>query len=237
MKIFIDSYNTKFMQNMRISHNHDIHIVSDNHKGQLYKLHQQQKISAYIFSLSGLNTETLQFINDYYNNIKIFIYHDIENIDLIDKIPQCIHLVHNETIKNNNIIYIPQLINNKIFNSSINTSKKNNDSIICFMDQLSNISIELKELLYPNTKLKIKLYNLLEPHPQNLGWVSEEDKFKLLTNNKFYLSLNELYNQEAVLCGCEVFTIDGLKQNKNINSHINMEYQTYTNFLTNILTQ
>jgi len=234
MKLFVADDSTKFIQNIKLSASTDINIISTHHTGQLYRLHQRYKLSAYLFSLQHLNKEVLQFINDYHSSVKIFIYHYQKNVNIIEKLPKCYHMIHKEqdNINVNNIIPIPKLLNTNIFVKT-NHSKIYNQHIVCFMDQIYDITPELNLLLYPNSKLKIKMYNTTTKHPQNLGLASEQDKFHILNNNQYYLSLDGLYDQEAMLCNCDILTINNLKE--RINDSIDMSYESYSQFLIDTL--
>lgn len=233
MKIFISIKNNKFIKNIILSQVPGLEILSGNHRQQLYKIHQHHRINAYIFSLDDLDSETLQFIEDYHNQIKIFIYHNVLDKQIIESLSGCYHL-SKDRYNTSNFIQIPQLINIHIFGNQklVNRDKR----IVSFIDNLDNVSSELSELLYPNNKqLNIKMYGGTFLHMQNLGLVSEKDKADILNSNTGFLSLDTNYILEALLCGCDIYTIDSIKQNQPINDRLSLDYQTYSEFLTNIL--
>lgn len=233
MKIFISDKNNKFIKNIILSQVPGLDIVSGNYQQQLYKIHQYHKINAYIFSLDDLDSETLQFITDYQNKIKIFIYHNLLNKDILERLSGCYHLSE-DNYRESNFIQIPQLINTHIFYH--NKLDHRNKQIVSFIDNLDGIPAELSQLLYPSDReLNIKMYGGAFGHMQNLGLVSEKDKAVILNSNTGFLSLDTNYLLEALLCGCDVYTTESIKNNLTINDRISLDYQTYSEFLTNIL--
>ena len=232
MKIFISSKNNKFIKNLILSKIEGLGIISGDHKQQLYKIHQHHKINAYIFSLDDLDDETLQFIGDYHNQIKIFIYHNVFNRTILEGLSGCYHLSDTGCTASN-FIQIPTLVNTDIFKNMQLPQRAGN--IVSFIDNVDSISTELSSLLYPNKSFNIKLYGGTFGNIQNLGLVSEQDKADILNRNVGFLSLDTDYIQEALICGCDIYTIESLKDQQKINSHISLDHQTYTEFLTNIL--
>jgi hypothetical protein len=227
------------MNNMATSACLNIEVLSIDYRSNLYKLHQQNQISAYIFAVENLDKETLQFIDDYYRSVKFFIYHRNINTSIINAATKCAHLVHEKNIEalstSASIISIPKLLNTNVFIRPDTKHNNKKNDIVCFMDQVAGIPERLQNLLYPNSKLNIKMYNGTQAHAQNLGLASEYDKFHILSRSQSYLSLDGLYDQEARICDCDVFTTESLRVNKNINNSIDMNYMGYTEFLKDIL--
>lgn len=233
MKIFISTKNNKFIKNIVLSQIPGLDIISGHYQQQLYKIHQHHKINSYLFSLDDLDAETLQFIVDYHSKIKIFIYHNALNEQIIEHLSGCYHL-SKDNYSSSNFIQIPQLINTHIFYNQKREDR--NQQVVSFIDHLDNISSELAPLLYPNNKqLNIKMYGGTFGHMQNLGLASEIDKANILNSNTSFLSLDTSYIPEALLCGCDVYTTESIQNNLTINDRISLDYQTYSEFLTNIL--
>lgn len=230
MKIFISQDNSKFINNLLLNRIPHLDIISGNCKNNLYKIHQIYNPSSYIFSLSSINNEILQFIREYGLKIKIIIYHPNINKEVLQALPNCLHLIHDNTISNNTKV-IPKLINKELY---INTnSDYRHDSICSFVDDINQIPEDLASVLYPNTKLKIKLYGGSFKHAQNLGLILEQDKPAILNQNKYYLDLDNKYTYEAVACGCEIYTLDTLRNDKKISIDTTEidNIQTYSSFL------
>lgn len=233
MKLFISYNNSKFIKNVLNNDVEGLEILSSPYSGYLYKLQQQYHINSYIFSLEDLNQEVLQFISEYSHRLKIFIYHYQTNISLIQKLSHCQHLVH-DTHDLSNAINIPNLVNTNIFYNQ-HISNRSNNSLICFIDNNNECYNRLYNYLYPNKKYKIKIYGSVFKNPQNIGYVSEQDKADLLNKNINYLSLDDDYTQEALICDCNIYTLDSLDNNQAINHTLASKYETYSSFITKIL--
>lgn len=236
MKLFISNIkNSKFMDNIIFNNIPELEILYGNHRDQLYKIHQQRQINSYIFDIEVLDKELLQFVMENYLKTKIFLYHNYthSNRDIIEKIP-CYHLVHDQHALSN-AITIPELVNTNIFyNKKIQNRDQN--SIICFIKDIHDISDKFEALLYPKTKLPIKIYGSKGSHCQNLGSVTEQDKADILNKNIKYLDIDGSYLNEALICGCDIYTINTLLDNNSINHDIKPKYESYESFLVNILT-
>ena len=233
MKLFVGNIKSnKFMNNIVLNDIRDMQIVSGNYRGKLYGIHQQQKINSYIFDAEFLDKELFQFILQYNNHVKIFLYHRILNKELIEKVP-CYHLLHEE-YDIGSCIKIPSLVNSHIFYNHQNNNRSSKD-FVCFLDSIDGYN-ELNSLLYPNSNFAIKIYGSQKSHQQNLGTVSEKDKAELLNSHKNYLDLDGLYTNEAVACGCDIYTLESIKNNTIINIKNDTNYESYESFLYKILT-
>jgi hypothetical protein len=202
----------------------------------LYQTFYTYKFDAIIFMASKFNTEIFQFINEF-DNIKVFIYHDILNPALFDLSLNIVHLLDNYKNKNqDNIRNIPLLINKQLYDSISNISMKY-DVMVCFLDGLPNIPEQLSKFLYPNTKLPIKLFNNENIyHSQNLGMLNEVEKAHILKQAKYYITINNLYVAEAMASGCIVLApeeIDDMVPKKYKNKK---DYNSYSNFIENLMT-
>lgn len=233
MKLFVTPHNNRFIKNIVLNKLEGLEILSGDYKHQLYKIHQQHQIHSYIFISTELDSETTQFISDYCSKIKIFIYHNSYNDSLVKQFPNCYHLCHDSSSLHN-VISIPRLVNTDIF-FNMNSQNRSKGCFISFIDDIDIISKKLSHLLYPNTKFKIKIYGDSFGHYQNLGKVSEQDKADILNRNKNFLAVNDDYIEEALLCGCDIYTVDSIQDNKIINDTISVNYETYIEFLHNIL--
>lgn len=237
MKLFVSYYNNKFIRNIVLSKINNLEVLSGQYVGNLYKIQQKYLINSYIFSIEDLNNhEVLQFINDYSNKLKIFLYHSEFNNNIVSTLSKCTHLVNrlDSTSNTENVILIPNLVNSSIF-SNVKTEKSELDSIICFMDDVKIIPEKLYNILYPKSKIKIKMYGATFKHHQNLGSVSEQDKKYLLDKYQSYLDINGDYFREAAICSCDVYTIDSLLNKTAINKDIVMDHISYEQFLLSIL--
>jgi hypothetical protein len=236
MKLTVQYNNNKFINNigtLRISHL-SIDMVSVD--GILYQLFYQQKFSHMVFVESIVTNEILQFISEFFQQVKIFIYHDKQpNMDFINTYGSTIRHIIQSPIKLNNCINLPKLINNQIF---YDKKEKKDDSIVCFLDNLSetDISNKLVPILYPSNKEKIKLFNSPNfKHPQNLGLLSEEDKAYILQKSSSFISINDEYVAEALACGCDILDHNlnkiAIDNNQFLSSYVS--YETFIKELIN----
>lgn len=233
-KIFIQKINNKFIDNLSQSELPGFAIAFGHTDGVLYKIHHQYNFDIYVFSVSAINNEIIQFIIEFRHAVKVFLYHDIQPTE--EFIDQYGSLFHHLSIEPNQ-----QLVKNtKIPNNLVNTTLYKrldivkNDSIVFFLDGLNHIPPNIEKVLYPNTMLPIKLFNNNTiVHPQNLGLISELDKATILNEALYFISHNNFYEQEAALCGCKILNSNNIDINdaKIITPNI----ITYEEFIKNIL--
>lgn len=233
IKLLVQKTDNKFINNIELS-NTDFLIKNITAiQNQLYKLFYTDNYTHFIFVASLLDSEVLQFIDEFGENTKIFIYNDtnfpIAHIKNIAGVLQ----KEKDALSQNKIIAIPKLVNNEVFYKNHYT--KNSD-IVSFLDNIDSLPDDLNKFLYPSSKLRIKLFNNQNIiHPQNLGILSEIDKAELLKKSEYYLALNNDYVPEAWACGCKVLIVpdlDSLVPTKHKNSK---NFQSYGNFLKVIL--
>ena len=246
--ILIQSCNNKFVNNLKTLKSDDFSILCEPINGNLYKIFYGWKFTHAIFMESLLSPEILQFTSEFFQDIKIFIYHDKQvNLQIIEDYHIAAkQLVESSDKKINNAILLPKLYNDQLFNNK--NLIKNND-IVCFMDNFNSIPENLAKYLLPNSNnLPIKLFNNINiNHPQNLGLLSELDKSMILNMSKNYLSLDGEYVQEAKKCGCSVWRIDALgdlansgpKQLRSLFHHhdnsTDDNYTTYSKLMEEII--
>lgn len=236
MNIFISYDDNKFINNLILTRIYGVNINSGIHKNQLYRIHHNYKNHVYIFTTSSIDKECLQFIEDYGSKTNIFIYHESLDTDIVQKLGSCFHLIHDSSTQANNIIQIPNLINKNIF---YNKNLDRLDSVVTFIDNLKALPDNLNDILYPNTKWKIKMYGSKIKHNQNIGYITEIDKAEILNKNQHYLSIDNYYENEANACGCKIYTIDSIKECKPINSELlsTKELTLYSDFLISLVTK
>lgn len=223
MKIFIQPARDKFIDNCIPIRNSNFTIESQSINKNIYKIHHHQKCSHYIFVDKLLDNELLQFINDNYKSLKIYIYH----LQTIND-----HLIQSLGNKVNHILELPALYNPEIY---YNTNKPKEYQIVGFLDNTTSIPERLNQYLYPNSKLPIRLFN--HPgfkHPQNLGLLLEENKAEILNKSEHCLILNKNdYVIESKLCNCTPLDISELSTLKAeiYSSFTSDKAQTYEDFI------
>lgn len=231
-KLLVQKTNNKFINNIDLSSMDFCSKLVIDTTNELYKIYYHYKFSHAIFIASLFNEEINQFVLEFGEIVKVFIYNDLPTEFVHNK---NIHAViqKNKIESKNKIVVLPKLVNHEIFNQ-----KKSNrvNQIVSFLDDIDVIPENLNKYLYPSSKLCLKLFNNDSIiHPQNLGLVSEQDKASLLQQSDFYLAITDYYVPEAWACGTKVLEIDDLESlepNKFKNSK---SFQSYANFLKVLL--
>ena len=237
---FIEYLNNKFINNLQILKTQNKNILTGDISNNLYEIFYKYNFNEILFLANKLDSEKYQFISEYKNSVKCYIYHENEFDNLLyQKLSDIKHLINKseqDKINKNieNIIVIPSMINTQVYYTDHTINKV--PIISCFIDQIKHIPKNLETFLYPNTKLPIKLFN--NPniiHHQNLGTLSEIDKSTILRQSEYYLSIDEYYLEEAIACDCKVLTIDELDDLKPKKyTKIKKNNLTYTNFIENL---
>jgi hypothetical protein len=231
MKFFVQEFNDKFINNIIISLRRMGHeVLSCPVNGDIYRLYHKFNFDHAIFLSSFFTNEIAQFISEFHSkDIKFFIYHNEKEInqDIITHYGSaCTSLSY---IKNSHCVYIPQLLNEYIYTD---TKIKRNDSLCCFIDHINNIPEELEQHLYPNSKLKIRLFNNNKiKHHQNLGLLNEYEKPEILNQSEYFLAIDDYYVNEASSCGCKIVTLSELKNIKQKTKNKPKKILQYKNFI------
>lgn len=234
-KICITQSNKKFNKN--IQYYTDIAEVYEiNTKAySIYKIYYSVNsgIDIFIINLSCITKEVASFINDFKNHKIFIIYIDgttnIDLLNIIDPDKQLKYIVDNN-IEFDGIKLPKYIINDKLYRDIHEKTKT--DDIVYFLDNVDQLNDNINNILYPNTKLKIKMFNNSNiSHPQNLGLINETEKKDILLNSGSMIYTDESYVCEAIICGCSV--IDG-NQNIHLDSKHSEQvpnHETYSEFL------
>jgi hypothetical protein len=231
MNIFIEKQDSKFINNIILTLKHmEKNVFSSDINKDLYKIYYRYPFDVVIFLASKFNNETAQFISEMSSkDIKFFIYHDEElDVDLINSFSNvATHLSHTN---DKGVLQLTQMINNYIYKNIDLPRKKLSYAI--FLDHKKYIPDELLEILYPNTKLHINMFNSeYVSHYQNLGLISEIDKARILNQYEFFIDIDNNYSAEAVACGAKPITIEQIKNKKKVKNQKNMNMTTYEDFI------
>jgi hypothetical protein len=227
MRLLVQQDNSKFLNNIAITKLNNTDMISSPVSNNIYSLYYTYKFEAVIFSAEQVTDEIKQFIAEFFDNIQIFIYHQYKqpNPTFLKEFKSLKHLCHKPQ---KYCITIPLLLNNQIFNRDSSKYNKT-ESIIGFLDNLTEIPANLQKILYPHSKQQIKLYNNSNiNHPQNLGMLTEGEKADILYASKYYLGLEDNYALEASIAGCDIFMLSDSgamlpKKNTKIPAHITYE--------------
>jgi len=216
MNILVQQSQNKFTSNLD-SLSHKYRIIFVNIDRNIYKIRSQINPDVYIFSEKQMGHEERHFCQNIKDK-KIIVY--TESKDAVEW-PE-----HVTTINHSNM---PLLCNTQRF-------KKNNATIreidYCyFLDYDEKMPPQLINRLYPNTKDQILLFNNVNiKHPQNLGYLTEDEKAQVLNNTSCFISNNMNYAVEANMCGCQVVNLDWQDV-----SFDDINYKTYPEYIETIL--
>jgi hypothetical protein len=232
MKLFIQEFEDKFINNLSLIDHENIIIVTDSIHDDLYSIHYKYDFDAYVFISSLMTNEIYQYILEFNKIKKIILYHDTFNENIITALaPFCTNIGALET---KDIIKIPTLINDHLF---FNSNKQRNDYIPCFIDNVEVLDEDILSVLYPNSKFRIRLFGSSSiKHPQNIGLLSEQEKAEILNESESCLLIDDSYLLETISCGTKVLRP---KKGKLIEDKISpvTDVETYVQFLIRILQQ
>ena len=215
MKIILQYFSSKLINNLdNLSEEHE--IIAINIDNNIYQIEQKLNPDLYVLCSEKIGHEEIHFINN--TDKKIMIYNtNSSDISLKNK---------NITILNDSSL--PLLYNPKRF---YNQNIEKDIEYCYFLDKDKEIPNELSKHLIPNKVNKIKLFNNSNiSHPQNLGYLSEDDKSYILNRSKNYICKDMFYAIEASLCGCNI-----VDTNLNPISLDIKNYQTYAQYFEDIL--
>lgn len=240
--ILIQQSHNKFLQNCSALSFEDITIVDIAIGNNLYQTFFKYKPEHCLFSADTIDKEVAQFCEDYHDQTNIYFF--CQNEELSNRVKSIIgnnlKIQYIGYYHSDNIIIPESLINDQLF---FNTNTNTKDSVVCFMDGLSIIPSQLQDILYPNTKIPIKIFNCPQiKHYQNLGTLTEQDRASVLQTHRYYLDLQQPmlsnYINEAIACGCIPISIEDIKNNTYTTKLLpkqNSQPETYSHFLRNAL--
>lgn len=233
--ICITKSNKKLNNNLGYYSSEKIRFFELDSSQSIYKMHYSNKnMDTLIINSSQITDEIIDFVEQLGDALKIIIYHDDTTpVNLNNKVH---HIVDHAIDLNGQ--KLPQfIINDKIYTNIPSTINKTYD-MIYFLDQDTTIRDGLSQLLYPNSKSQIRLFNGEKiQHYQNVGYVNEQERKEILLESKTLLFSNEDYVCEASMCGCRVADISSDNIDiifNNINNPIipkNIQFTTYTTII------
>jgi hypothetical protein len=235
--LLIPNLNNKFYRNLTITQSNNFKILANNEllQGNVYGLYYRTKFDYIIVPSSLLSNSIVQFAIEYASSVKIIL--DIDSdlpTEFIDAYKNVFYFLTTNINTNNRFLLKPSfIINEKLYNNN-DLNKQN--FIVCFLDNCDSLPTELMDYLYPNSNLKIKMFNGVNiPHHQNIGMINEIERADILKNAEYYLVLNnESYAIEAKLSGCKLLNLDTIKNMEEISLEI-PKYTTYEQLLQDIL--
>lgn len=235
IKLFTQNAKNKFINNILYIDNEQLLVSTADMENSLYKIHSSFGFDAYLFNVSLFSNEISQFISEYFTKLKLFLYHDkgIDNNMINTYGSSCIHLVSEVSDDHRTKLVPSNLVSPQIFiPNTLNNSR--DGSIAYFLDEQPEIPANIKNILYPTTKMPIRLFNSLSiENNQHLGILSEQDKAKVLNRASYFISHKSYYEQEALLCGCAVLDYDSIDISKI--KPVASDYISYQQFMLGLL--
>jgi hypothetical protein len=229
MKLFIQNLNDKFIKNVSLVENNSLVVVTDNIDNNLYQIHYNYDFDAYIFVASLMNKEIYQYILEFNRDKKIILYNDILDWDVFDSLRSfCTHIGEYDI---EGMIKLPPLINDHIF---FDMKKPRQKHIPCLIDNKEILDNNLLSVLYPEKKFNIRLFGSLIKHPQNVGFLTEKNKAKILNESESCLVIDNQYLPEIISCGTKVLRAKKGELVPYDIENINLTIETYAHFLNRI---
>jgi hypothetical protein len=227
--------NKKLNNNLGYYNSEHIRFFEFDAKQSIYKMYyaSNKSIDTFIINSSQMNPEIIDFITQLGDSLKIIIYHDdTSEINVSNKVHHIVdYSINIEGQK------LPQfIINDKVYNIPVSFNKTYD--MVYFLDQDNTIRSGLSQLLYPNGKSQIRLFNGEKiQHYQNLGYINEQERKNILLESKTLLFSNEDYVCEAAMCGCSIADISSDNPDiifNNVNNPIvpeNIQFTTYAKII------
>ena len=200
--------NNKFNTNLLQLDDEELNIKPILTNQNIYKYFYTNNLFQHtiIFNTSIINNEIASFIQNFKHNMDIWIF--IDSSFMIKETG--IRYIASNTIDDINPKILPENIVNKRFYSNLTINNKSNQLVYFFNTNPKDKLDKLQKYLYPLSTLKIKLFDNQEcNHPQNLGFLNEQDRKNILCESEFYIHDDtRYYLHEALLCGCTPINLD-----------------------------
>lgn len=193
-----------------------------------YHAHKKD-ISGYLFQASNINKEIIDFIQNFKSSTKIYLYFDKFNQQLYDDASSMIRCIVKDEPSNKSMVlkskntikttpmYSEQLLRGLNLSESTNT----NEDILADISDLQKLPVCLEDVLYPKTKMRIKLFNNQSiNHIQNLGFVDDTEMVTMINDCKLYIDTNNNFLSYALILDKPLIALETnslVKKTKEIN--------------------
>ena len=220
----------------------DLEIQTVNVFGRLFDFAERTKPKNVFLSICDYSQEVHDWINEYQQDINIFLLLDKtlgeKNTDLWTFLCQS----QVKVIANTNLAQgIPAQFlsyDNKYDSSTFNNREQSRNNRIAVMSSGQDEDrIQINELLYPKTKLKINIFN---DHnwvsDQNLGMLDPVQLSNVLNTYEKFIDLSCNLTLEAQACGIDCIDVSSgnikqaLEDNKTLAPVAKLENRTYDYF-------
>lgn len=216
--ILVQSINNKLFRNLALSGDNNHRTIFTSINKNIYEIFYRSKFTHAILPSSCItaigDNSVIQFAIEFANSVKIIIVEDDNGLNqsFIEAYKKLFTFLvrSKDNYAGCSFVELPQtIINSYLYLNQNNIIKQN--YISCFLDNIEILPFDLLPHLYPNSSIKLRLFNNSNiQHIQNLGHINEQDKAFILKESEFYLDLNGLYKTEAILSGCKILNISSL---------------------------
>lgn len=234
--ICITKSNKKLNKNLPEYSSEDMRFLNFDPKQSIYKFYYSvsKNIDILLVNSSTINSEILSFISDFHDSIKTIIYYDDNQSYDIDA--NVINILdYNSTL---DIVgnKLPKfIINDKIYDN-ISIPKDKPYFITYFLDNNTFIPEKVNALLYPKTKLKIRMFNGENiKHYQNLGYINEKERMNILLESEIFLYNSNDYLCEAWMCRCKTVDLTNQSIDDPTAPLENPEFTTYNQIIQDFI--
>lgn len=200
-------------------HSEDFQCIPVAVYGRLFDFTKRNRPSSVFLSLSDYSQEVHDWVEDYQNSVNIFLLLDkkigTDNSDLwsylcASNIKMIINSHFTPDAPSNHLSYDSRY-DSACFS---NKGQDRNDKIAVMSDSVQSNKDIINELLYPNTKLKINIFNDVDwETPQNVGMLDPVQLNEVLNHYSVFVDLTSSMQLEAQACGIPYIDTSGdLKQ-------------------------
>ena len=244
--ICITKSNDKFNKNLPY-YTEYFKIYEIDVNSSIYKSYYSlnQNIDIFIFNASKITNEIISFANEFSDQKRFVIYLDTDaNIDNLKQINRCNYLIKSNLNLDIEGLQIPSNLINETIYSDIDHSIVKKNQAIYFLDNEKSIPSNLtSRLLYPKTKIPIKMFNGDNiNHYQNLGHLTEHSRKNILLESKILIYNNHEYINEAKICGCQTISLEKAETCSSIEELMdnsepkdNQAYESYGQFIKDFI--
>lgn len=225
----------------------DRSIISANVHNNLFDIIYETKPKNVILPSNEYTQEFHDFITEYNNRIKIFLYlnNNIENEKILDfwNKNNVICIGSKEKLKNINLLENQSYLYDKLYDNTIFYKQENinkNSKIAVFLSNNDEQNeMLLSDILYPKTKTPLVLFNSATYKKyQNVGFITTSDACKILNTYDAIIDSENQFLLESVACGIPSIDTEGdLLQNINLKKtkthNLNINTSTYDYFVKN----
>jgi len=239
-----NSYKSFIRSLVKNNDNEKFQLIGNSLHGVLFDTSHKAEPDILIFPSSEYTQEFHDYITEYHNKIRIFIFANnlIVNTKIIDfwnstniTVVSKIEWFPEKTPEK--WISYESLYDDDIY-KNLNQSRNNKIAIYLSLDDEKNHAL-LSEVLYPKTNLPLVLFNSPTfKNEQNVGMLTPEDSCKVLNVFSKLIDIDNSFSLEASVCGIDILengeNIQEIISNNLLRSKSVYENKSYSSFVKEI---